>query len=214
MKRLLLALGLLWLGVASATAQCVAVGGVNSVPQTGVVCSQESTVPTYVATGVGIVPGTAPTDVACLTGSATKIVRLKRVGLSGTAGTAINILAILKKNASADTGGTAAVTTALPVPYPLDSTFPAVSATSISYTANPTINDTTPGVIGAKNLFLPVTSTASSADATVWEFFTPQAASPPVLRGIAQQICVSLGGVTAPSSGLLSVSFTWTEQAQ
>lgn len=214
MKRVLLSIGLLLGLLAPAAAQCVSVGGVNSVPQTGVVCSQESIVPTYAATGVGIVPGTAPTDVACLTGSATKIVRLKRVGVSGTAGTAINILAILKKNASADTGGTAALTTALPVPYALDSTFPAVSATAISYTANPTINDTTPGVIGAKNVFLPATGTASSADATIWDFMLPQAASPPVLRGIAQQVCVSLGGVTAPSSGLMSVSFTWTEQTQ
>src|SRR5437870_3115037 len=60
MKKYLLALGL-WVGlVASANAQCVGVGGINNVPQPGLSCGQDSIVPTYVATSIGLVPGTAP----------------------------------------------------------------------------------------------------------------------------------------------------------
>lgn len=213
MKRLLLSLGLLFGFAGLAHAQAPACGGVNFVPQPGLVCIIDSTTPTYVATSIGLVPGAAPTDIACLTGSATKTVRVKEVRVSGTAGTAINIIAVLRKNVSADTAGTPATSTALPVPYALDTTFPAVSATAIAYTANPTVNDAAPGLISAQTVFLPVTSTATAGTPAVfyWDAGGP-ATSSPTLRGIAQQVCVNLNGVTAPSSGLMTVSFMWTEQ--
>ena len=215
MKKLLLSLGLL-LGLASgASAQCVGVGSVVNVPQPGIVCVEDSIVATYAATSIGLVPGAAPTDIACLTGSATKIVRLKHVEVSGTAGTAINISVVLTKHASANTGGTPATTTALPVPYALDSGFATVTATTAAWTANPTINDAAPGIIGTKTVFLPATATAASAGFATWDFQANNGSiSPPVLRGVAQQICVNLNGVTTPSSGLMTVNFVWTEQTQ
>lgn len=215
MKRLALAITLL-LGFGSlASAQCVGVGGVNTVAQTGLNCNQESVIPSYAATSIGLAPGTAPTDIACLRGSATRTIRVKRVRISGTAGTAINIVAVLTKHTSIDTGGTPATTTALPVPYPLDSTFTTVTATATAWTANPTINDAAPGIIDAQTVFLPATGTASGAYAAIfyWDDGGP-AVSPPVLRGIAQEVCVNLNGVTTPSSGLMTVEFVWTEQTQ
>jgi len=210
MKRLLLSLAFL-LGLTTfASAQCVGVGGINNVPQPGLNCQQDSIVPTYVATGIGIIPAAAPTDIACLTGSATKTVRVKYVTVSGTAGTAINIVAALHKHASADTGGTKGTSLLVPVPYKMDSSFAAPTATAASYTANPTINDATPGVISAKTVFLPATGTAVAGGATEW-FFNAEGFSPPVLRGVAQEICVNLAGVTTPSSGLMTVSFIWAE---
>lgn len=209
-KKLLLALGLYFGLTAFTSAQCVGVGGVNNVPQPGIVCAQDSIVPTYVATGIGIVPAAAPTDVACITGSATKQIRVHRVEIGGTAGTAINIVAALHKHVSANTGGTAATLLALPVPYKIDSAFAAPSATTTAYTANPTIADATPGVVAARTVFLPATGTAVRGNSEVFDF-TGQGASPPVLRGIAQQLCVNLGAVTTPSSGLMAVSFQWTE---
>lgn len=210
MKRLFLSLGLLLACTIGANAQCVGVGGINNVPQPGIVCAQDSVVATYAATGIGIVPAATPTDIACITGSATKTVRVKNVTVSGTAGTAINIVAALHKHASANTGGTATTNLAVPVPYKLDSSFASPSATTVAYTANPTIPDATPGVISAKTVFLSATGTAAAAGSGVWEF-TGTGYSPPVLRGIAQQLCVNLGGVTTPSSGLMTVSYIWTE---
>jgi hypothetical protein len=212
MKRFLLTLGL-WLGLAGlAQAQAPACGGINFVPQPGLVCILDSTTPTYAATSIGLVPGTAPTDIACLRGSATKTIRVKQARVSGTAGTAINIVAVLTKHVTIDTGGTPATTTALPVPYPLDTTFPTVTATAIAWTVNPTITDAAPGLLSAQTVFLPVTSTAANGQAAIfyWDDGGP-ATSPPTLRGIAQEICVNLNGVTAPSSGLMTVSFMWTE---
>lgn len=217
MKRLILALGLLlgWVALAQAQVPCIGTGGVNTTPQPGIVCQTDSLVPTYHAVSVALVPGTAPTDISCITGSATKVVRLKKIRLSGTAGTAINVNVLLTKHTVADSGGTPATSTALPVPYPVDSTMAAASATTQAWTANPTINDSTPGITNASTLFLPVTSTAGGSSGVL--FYWDEggyAFSPPVLRGVAQQVCINFNGATAPSSGAVNVEYVWTEQAQ
>lgn len=212
MKRLLLALALL--GLASAAqAQCIAVGGVNTVPQTGVACLSEPTVDSYAATGIGIVPAASATDIACLTGSATRIIRVQKIRVSGTAGTLINVPVMLMKHASANTGGTAATGTALPVPYALDSTDAAVSATATAYTANPTIADAAPGIIDAAILVLTATGTLAGNTGVLFDYRAHNFSEAPTLRGIAQQICVNLNA-TSPSSGLVNVSFEWTEAVQ
>lgn len=213
MKKLLLALAFLWAAPALAQVPCVGVGGVNTVPQTGVVCAQEPSVGSYAATGIALVPASTATDLACLTGSATKIVRLQSLSVNGSAGTLINVPVTLRKNASADTGGTAATSTALPVPYALDSSNATVSATTIAYTANPTINDTTPGLIDSGVLVLSATGTLAGNSGLVFDYSRRGYVEAPTLRGIAQQLCLNLNS-TSVSSGVLSVTFRWTEAAQ
>lgn len=212
MKKLLLASGLalLW-GALPAQAQCVGVGGINSVPQVGIACLSEPTVGTYVATGVGIIPAASATDIACLTGSATKTVRLQAVRVSGS-GTAISVPVLLKMNLVADTGGTAAVGAALPVPYAIDSTNPAVSATATAYTANPTITGTA-GILNSGNLGLVATTVGAAVQPYVlFDYAERTYSQAPTLRGIAQQFCVNLNA-TSPTA-LLNVSFRWTEAPQ
>lgn len=212
LKRLILSLTLLLGGIAASQAQCVGFG-VNNVPTVGVSCQQEYTTPTYHATGVAIAIGTAPTDVACITGSATKVIRLKKVRLSGLASTAININALLTKHTVANTGGTAATGTALPTAIANDSTFPTATATFQAYTVNPTV-DASAVIVNGATLFLPVTSTTSNSSGVAFDWATGGVAeAPPTLRGVAQQYCVNLNGATAPSSGLLNVQWVWTESA-
>lgn len=210
MKRLLLAIALLLALPGLASAQCVGVGGVNTVPQTGVSCRSEPTVDTYSATGIAIVPAAAATDIACITGSATRIVRLQSIRVSGT-GTAITIPIVIAKHATANTGGTAATGTALPAPYALDSTDLAATATTTAYTANPTITDSTPGLIDVQFLGLAATTTSTAGNV----YFTHEARNYQealTLRGVAQQVCVNLNA-TSPTASL-SVSFRWTEAPQ
>lgn len=212
MKKLLLASGLalLW-GAFPAQAQCVGVGGINSVPQVGVACLSEPTVGTYAATGVGIIPAGSATDIACLTGSATKTVRLQAVRVSGS-GTAISVPVLLKMNLVADTSGTAATGAALPVPYAIDSTNPAVSATATAYTANPTITGTA-GILNSGNLGLVATTVGAAVQPYVlFDYAERTYSQAPTLRGIAQQFCVNLNA-TSPTA-LLNVSFRWTEAPQ
>lgn len=213
MRKLLLSLGLLLGLCGAASAQCVAVGGVNSVPQVGVNCLSEPTVDTYGATGIGIVPASSATDIACITGSATKVVRVQAIRVSGSAGTLVNVPVVITKHATANTGGTAALTTALPVPYTFDTTDAAVSATTTAYTANPTIADVAPGLIDAGVLVLSATGTLAGNTGTLFDWSGRNFHEAPTLRGVAQQVCVNLNG-TSPSSGLVNVSFRWTEAAQ
>lgn len=215
MKKLLLSAVALLALSCGAQAQCIGVGGINNVPQPGIVCAQDSVVATYSVTSIGIVPTTAPTDIFCLTGSATRTVRVKQVRVTGTAGTAINITTYLMKHTVANTAGTAASTeaTGLPTIVQMDSTLAAVSATATAYTANPTI-DATRTFFSAQTMLLPVTSTAVTANPALWNFDAPSSFSPPVVRGIAQQLCVGYNGVTTPSSGVVSVNMIFTEQPQ
>lgn len=212
MKRLILALGL-WLGfAASAAAQCIAVGGINNVPQPGMSCLSEPTIATYGATAVGVVPAAAATDIACLTGSATRTIRLQLVRVNGS-GTAISVPVLLMKRASADTGGTATTGTAIPVPYALDSSNAAVSATAVAYTANPTLVDAAPGILDSGNLGLVATTVGAAVQSNVvFDYLNRTNSQAPILRGIAQQFCVNLNA-TSPTA-LLNVSFRWTESPQ
>lgn len=209
MKRVLLSLGL-WLGLCGlASAQCIGVGGVNTVPQVGVSCASESTVPTYGATAVGLIPAASATDISCLTGSASRIVRLQYLRVAGT-GTAITVPLLVKKNASADSGGTLGTGTVLPVPYALDSTNVAATATTQSWTANPTVNDSAPGIIDSGALFLAATTTSTAMPYVLFDYAERNYSQAPILRGVAQQICLNLNA-TSPTA-LLTVSWRWTEQ--
>jgi hypothetical protein len=163
--------------------------GVNGTPQPGQDCLIESAVYTYAAVSVGLVPAASATDIACITGSATKVVRLLSVKVGGTAGTALSTPVLLTKHISANTGGTAATSLALPVPYRIDSTDAAPTATTTAYTANPTISDAAPGIV----------------DAGISTFGVV------TLRGVAQQLCVNLNGVSV-STGSLTISLFWSEQ--
>lgn len=209
MKKILLSLGL-WLGLcAGASAQCIGVGGINNVPQPGMVCPSESILDTYGATSVGLVPAASATDIACLTGSATKIVRVQSVTIAGT-GTATAFPVLLTKNLTADTGGTLATSTALPVPFRFDSTSPAPSATTQAWTANPTITGTA-GILDSGLLGIAAT-TVTVNNQIVFDYFSRITSMAPILRGIAQQLCVNLNA-TSPTA-LLTISFRWTEAPQ
>lgn len=212
MKRLLLSIGLFVILTTSALAQCVAVGGVNSVPAPGINCLSEPTVATFAASGYGVVPAASATDIACITGSATKVVRVQSVRVSGTAGTLVSLPVLLTKHTVANTGGTAAVTTALPVPVSLDTTVAttaSATATTTAYTANPTV-DATAVTIDALVTSFNVTSALVNGSQALFDFRSRNFMTPPVLRGIAQQVCVNLGAISV-SSGLLTIAFTWTE---
>ncbi len=213
MKRLLLSSLLLLATLAGAEAQCVSVSGASGpAPQFGIVCQSEPTIDTFGATSVGLIPAASATDIACLTGSATKVSRLQSIRVSGS-GTAISVPLLLMKRASANTGGTAATSTALPVPYRLDSTDAAPTATTTAWTANPTIVDTSPGILDNGNLGLVATTVGAAVQPFVfWDYLGRNFSQAPVLRGVAQQLCVNLNATTP--TALLNITFRWTEAAQ
>lgn len=185
------------------------------VPQVGVTWGY---VPkqTYSAAFIGLVPAASATDLVCIKGSATKTVVVRSIRLSGTAGTLVTLPVTLLRRASADTGGTAASTTANPANTisKRDTTNATATAVPISYTANPTIGDTSPTYIDSQSLTLNVTGTTAAAVVPLVFDFGKDMVNlnqAPVLRGTAQQLCLNLNAISV-SSGVLNGSLTWTEE--
>jgi hypothetical protein len=203
----------LWAMPAMAQVPCAGVGGVNTVPQIGVACSQEPAVTTYGATGVGIVPAAAATDIACISPSAAGIVlRVQAIRVNGS-GTAISIPVLIRKNASLDSGGTLGTGTVLPVAYALDSNNATSKSVLASYTANPTVNDVAPGIIDSGNLGLVATTVGAGVQPfLIFDYTERNYSQAPLMRKTTEQICVNLNGTTP--TALLNVSFKWTESLQ
>ena len=105
MKRLLLSGALLGAFLAPALAQ------VNTVPAPGLGVGYIPKV-TYSSAFFGFVPFTSATDEVCISGSASRVIRVDRISIGGTASSIINVpVTVLRRNIL-DTGGAAATTTA------------------------------------------------------------------------------------------------------
>lgn len=201
-------LGAALLAVSPASAQ----NTVNTVAAAGTI---RAYVPltTYSAGFIGLVPAAATTDLVCLAGSGSKVVKIQRIKLSGS-GTAISIPVTVVRRISVDTGGTAASTTANPANNisKRDTTNPTATAVPIAYTANPTITDSAPTYIDSQNMGVVATTVGAVNAPTDFDFGegVSNLRQPPTLRGTAEQICVNLNG-TSPTA-LLSGTITWTEE--
>ncbi len=187
--------------------------GVNFVPSVSVNCANIRQA-TYSAVSVGLVPPASATDIFCIAGSASKSISIRRITISGTAGTLVTAPFTLVRRASLDTGGTAATGAALPVASSHLSTNAAATAVLTAYTAVPTIVDTSPLYFKSDTLSLNTTSALVAGPRLVWEAGTPvdaysQGFDIPA-GGTTQQYCVNLNTISV-SSGVLNISVTWVE---
>lgn len=186
----------------------------NTVPQVGVV---QGFIPkaTYSAAFIGLVPPASATDTICLAGSATKTVKLIQAKLSGTAGTLVTLPVTLIRRVTVATGGTAASTTANPANTisARDTANGTATAVPISYTAVPTITDSSPTYLDSASLTLGVTSAQTVVVPLVFEYGNglSNLVQPVTLRGIAAQVCLNLNTISV-SSGVLNGALTWTEE--
>lgn len=199
--------------VALVAALSVAQSQVNFVPQPGFF-SGSVTRSTYSSVALALPPAASATDIACIAGSASKTINVTKITITGTAGTLVTAPFTLVRRTSADTGGTAATTTAdwANNISKLDTANGAATATLIAYSANPTIGDSTPTYVRSAHLTVPVTSAGTSTAPIVWIFGDnlPGQTQPLTLRGAASQACINLNAVSI-SSGLLHLSIEWTE---
>lgn len=208
MKRLLLgALGLL--------ALCnLAYGQAN--PTFGVT-SGYSSKQTYSAVWIGLAPAASTTDLICIQGSSSKTIAVQSIKLSGSAGTTLSLPVTVLRRVSLNTGGTAATTTGNPANTISRrvTTNGAPTATLISWTANPTIVDSTPTYIDSQQLAISLTTMATTGNIVVfdWAKDIENLQQAPTMRNgqTTQAICVNLNA-TSLASGLLTGSITWTEE--
>lgn len=156
---------------------------------------------TYRAAIIGLVSASGATDLAQIIGSSTTIVFVKRIRITGKAGTAVGVPVTIEKRSTANSGGTATT----PTPIPGDSG-PAVAATSVVsfYTANPTTG-TAVGLVDAAELFLPVTTGVGQG----LDF--DYSRSPIALRGVAQALAIKFNTISV-SSPLINVMIEFDER--
>jgi len=205
MKRILFGL-LAWALAASA-----AFAQVNTVPQVGTISAFQKQY-SYSATSVGLVPAASATDIYCISAGASRNISIKKIEISGTAGTAITTPFLVYRRSALGTAGTAATSLALPVVAPMNPGDPASSATLIAYTANPTVA-ATPTLMDVIQPTLAVTTTANpgTVAGVYGEFVSPFYHGLIIPKGSTQQICVNLNGVSV-SSGVVNITTYWTEQ--
>lgn len=178
------------------------VPGVNSTLQSVFTLAYDNSTmkPSYSATIVNATPVASQTDACSLQGSATKVVKVRRVFFSNVPTTAVAEPIAIIRRTTANTGAGSAIPLAA-----YDTANPAVGALAEYWTAAPTLG-TMSGVI-ADLVFGFAVGTGAVAPV---KFEFGQLAQPLVLRGRAQSVAINLGATTF--TGTIGCTFEWTEE--
>lgn len=167
---------------------------------------------TYRAASLDPFVAAVTTDVPWLLieGSASKLVTIKRIGVSGLSLTAVAYLAInVCKYSTAAAGGTA---TSAPL-VPLDSGLPAATAAFVKYyTVGPTAG-TLVGTVASKRVLAQATTAAATGipDIVTFDFSNIPETHGIVLRGVAEGC--GLVWATAPATAVtMAVDIEWVEE--
>ena len=202
-------------GVNTVTAQCYLSDAQNNGPanvnpsvaglQALEIHNVENLRQTYTASVNGLVAASGATDILTIIGSASKTVRVTRIIFTMSTTTAVDVPVQLIKRSSADTGGTSTA----PAATPHDSNNAAATAVLAAYTANPSALGTLVGTAIRSSIYSSQSTFTSPAE--VLDFPLGQNNDQPVvLRGVAQQLAINLGG-TALAGAKVNASITWTE---
>ncbi len=156
---------------------------------------------TYGVVGVAITPAATPTDIVVLKGSATKVVKVKRITVSGIASSAGSMDVSIVRRTTADTSGTFTN----PTIHAFDSSDATSTASVQQYSANATLGTGT--AIRNQTLNFGVAGAAG----TVQFDFMAVNDQPLILRGTAQSAVINLNGQTVPTTGKVSYDVEWQE---
>ena len=158
----------------------------------------------YVAQDV--TPVATATDVLVLSGSASKVIRVTKVSLVGTATAASIYDHYVIKRTAANTGGTSTSVTAAKS----DSSDDAQTATLKLYTANPSGLGT--GIsVEANKTYLSASATPGAAALPIVYTFGTRNDKAIVLRGTSESLAINFNGQAVPSGASLYLNIEWTE---
>lgn len=175
----------------------------NSIP------SVKSEAETFSATINSLVTPASATDIFTITGSASKIIRVTKIHVSGNQTTHSWRTFKGLKRSTANSGGTSTVITAVPH----DSLNSAATATVRAYTGNPTLG-TLIGELRAERMSLPVTTPTNAqgngpGTRLSWDF--AQEGQPIILRGVNEVFALNLNSVSLAGPSL-DIFIEWTEE--
>jgi hypothetical protein len=159
---------------------------------------------TYSACISSLTVASNPTDFFEIYGAVGKTIIVKRIRVSGTSSGTQQVLLILLKRSTANSGGTPVAVTAVPH----DSTNAAASAVVRAYTANPTTG-TLVGSVRAPLYTMVAASSNYVCDLMQLEFGTEEDQGI-ILRGTGEGLCLNLGGVSV-SGSMFNISVEWRE---
>lgn len=186
----------------SALAVNAQVPGVNSTLASvfTLVYDASTMMPSYAANVASQTAVASQTDQCTLVGSATKVIKVRRVWFSNVPTAAVSEPIALVRRSSASTGAGVAMTVGS-----YDSANPAVSAAlAESWTATPVMG-TLSAVISDLMYSFPTAGTSVQRLTLFGEL-----AQPIVLRGVAQSLSINLNATTF--TGTIGCTFEWTEQ--
>lgn len=146
------------------------------------------------------------TDLVGIRGSATKVVRVKKIRLEAGATTGLVANISLRKHTIANTGGTLVATEEVS----FDSNNAAATAVALVYSVNPTI-DASAVIMAGRGLAF----TALTTQPGVVEFdFINDFEAAGVLRGVAQELVISFEGTTPGANSVLNGYIVWSEESE
>lgn len=163
---------------------------------------------------LALAPVATPTDVVVIQGSATAVVRIKRIKITGQA-TAQGSLPVqlIRRSAVYTTIGSAVLTAVTAGKYDTNGS----AATAVVSTVG-TANFTTVGTavatleVGRLGMSALGTGTAGDGQRVFWDF-DEDANEPLVLRGVADVLAINLNGAALPSGGVIDISVETVESA-
>jgi len=149
----------------------------------------------YAAVSTAFTPGATPDDVFTITGSATKVVEVVKMGLTTVQTTAGVNAWFIRKRSTANSGGTSASAAAVP----MDSKLPAATATALQYTADPTLG-TSLGDVWSGHVDSPAVATAGIGGLIgVAVDFLALYGQPVRLRGITEVLAWNFNNAALPA---------------
>lgn len=183
-----------------ATSGCQDVGPTNPYPATLL-----NEVPSYVAT-IDAHNYSSAGDVMCVSGSNTKVVRLKVLRVSAIASQAVAANILLSIRSAADTGGTPTSVAVMP----LDPNNPLSVATVTKFSGQAPTPGNLIGIAATQRLAVAAVGAPIGGAPAQFVFGLPSG-QVVTLRGPGNQACLN---VSATSGGLWDVSAEWTERLE
>lgn len=167
--------------------------------------------PTYKAVQTGYTAYATPTDLFCISGSATKLVIPTVVSIYSQSTAATLETWTWIKRSTLNTGGTSSALTA----NPYDSTSAAATATVTSWTAAPGALGTSAGTMFVNGV---ATTALTGAPAIASFYISPNLIggvtgfnTPIVLRNQNESLCMNFGGAALPSGFTSTIDVQWIE---
>lgn len=165
--------------------------------------NQEGLLPTYSVFAMGITPAATATDIVILSGSASRLVKVRRLIVGGSATSAAAFVINVHRRLSAATGGTATT----PTPVRRDTRDQPATAVVQQFSANPTVG-TDGGLLLAVRKNLGAAATPNVANQTLLGEVTDE----PIVLQNGEFLAINFGGAAIPTGMVFDYGLVWTEE--